>query len=249
MKKNKQIFLAIILSMLPQLIVAKEVQGVLAWSDVSQLGFPVNGVIDGVKVKPGMRVKKGQLLAQLEQKPFQLIVKRCQAKVDTVEPLLFDAKLELTHAEELFERTVLSEVELQRVEAKYKGLEAQKQVETMNLRMAKWRMKKSTLVAPFDAIVVENNMLGGQVVSDESSAQIMMSIVRVGAMNVNILLDDLSGVAIDHAVKIKMNGDEYKGKLSYIKINKNNNQFNVVASFNYPDNRQYWPGQSVSVIY
>ena len=245
----KQLLPGVFLTLLSHMVVASEIEATLGWADIYYLGFPVSGVIEKVHANSGAVVSQSQTLVQLEQQPFQLLVKKHQAKVDTISPLLFDAKLELNHAEELFERTVLSEVELQKVEAKYKGLEAQEQVATMDLELAKWSKRQSVINAPFDGIVIASNMAPGQVISEYNSANIVLQIARKGMMSATLLVNDVNDAQLSQSVKVKVGTQDYTGKIHSIKFLQKTNQFQLEVIFEHANDVQYWPGQKASVIF
>ena len=127
---------------------AQQLQGVLDWGETVKLGFPVTGVVQDVHVNAGDRVKSGQVLVSLDQQPFNAAVQKCKARLERIQPSIFDAKLELDRAEELFERTVLSEVELQRIDGDYKELLAEENMIKADQQQMKWKLAKSKLISP-----------------------------------------------------------------------------------------------------
>lgn len=156
---------------------AVEVEGKLGWADRQQYGFAVTGVVSERVVQAGDKVEKGDLLARLDLRPFNYKISGCSARVKKWEPLVYDAKLDLDHAEELFERTVLSEVELQRIDSKYKALVAEKDMFEAECKLEKWKAEKATLKAKEQSYVINSSFVPGMIISNENKATVFMELV------------------------------------------------------------------------
>ena len=98
------------------------------------LGFSAPGRVSQVLIHPGERVKKGQLLARLENLDLETISG--------------DAERELKRADELFSSGLVSRVALD---------EARK-----NVQIARANRDKSVIRAPFDGVVTEVNLEIGE---------------------------------------------------------------------------------------
>ena len=252
MMSPEKTFLFIAALLFMQSTGAAELQGTVGWARISPLGFTVTGVVDLVAVQPGAKVSKGQLLVQLEQRPFTIDVKKYRANTETIEPLLFDSKIELSQAEELYDRTVLSQVELQKIEARHRGLEAQSRVAQMEFELAKWRLEKSSLLAPFDGIVVSNAFSSGQIVSEENKADISLLLASSSFMSLTVAVsaEELAALPINHSVKIQLGSDSMPGVVRQHDMQANDKGLlRCVIEFENPQGRTYYAGQTAKVIY
>ena len=204
---------------------AGSMTAIMDWADRTSHSFVVNGVIEQVHVKEGQSVKTGEVLAKLDTKPFNYAVKACESAIAKIQPTVFDAKIEYDQAEELFERTVLSEIELQKIEGAYKSLLAEQNMLKANCDIQKWKAKKAKLTTDKNALVYSVNMLPGQVVSDES--QPAYSIELVSAVNataqafvspaersqfklgqvIKVMADDLETSATVESLSVKPNNE------------------------------------------
>jgi multidrug efflux system membrane fusion protein len=249
MNLNKTILL-VGMAVFMQLAAAQELQGVVAWPVISKPGFAVSGVVDKVKVQAGAQVKKGDTLVQLEQRPFLLDVKKYKAGTETIEPLLFDARVELNQAEELYDRTVLSQIELQKIEARHRGLEAQARVAQAEYEMALWRQEKSSLAAPFDAVVVSNDFISGQVLSEENRAHVSLQLAPTGMMAVIVLIEaqQLPRLQLNQPVQVIIGADKMPGMLRSIDVRAGNQTLSsAVIDFKYPSGKRYHVGQNAKI--
>ena len=87
---------------------AAEVNAVLDWSDKRSLGTLVSGKVEHVHVRPGMQVKAGDVLVELDQRAINLRQTKARAQVEHARLQKEEALREQERAVELFDRTVLS---------------------------------------------------------------------------------------------------------------------------------------------
>lgn len=154
----------------------------LGWADVTKQSFVVDGLVTKILVTEGMRLSPGFELARLEQKPFLINIQKKQAGVARLTPQLFDAKLELDRAKELFDRTVLSEIELQKVEVIYKGLLAEKAAAQADLALAQYQQQKSILTTSQDTRVVLVSLQMGDVLNNYTQADKFIELASNSSM-------------------------------------------------------------------
>lgn len=133
-------------------------------SPTLELALPVSGVVDKPLVFAGQRVAKGELLLSLSQREFDLAVKAAKAKRDAAVPARDEAERELERAEELYERTVLSDHQLQLAKNDALAARARFDEAQAGLDRALLDRQRSHLHAPFDLRVLELLSWPGQVV-------------------------------------------------------------------------------------
>ena len=167
---------------------AMELTAEMGWAGAQRYGFAVNGVVSDVAVFPGQKVSAGAVLARLDSRPLDYRVEHFQARVQQLEPAIFDARQELNRARELYERTVLSEVELQKIEGKYKALLAQQAAEKADLKLAQWQAGRAVLKASDDGLVLTSNILPGLVISDENRSLVYIELVSAHRASATALL-------------------------------------------------------------
>ena len=249
MKKCK-LLLMIFLSGFYVVSQAAEIDAKLGWAGYQKYGFAVNGVVDKVLVNVGEKVKQGDVLAMLAANPFNYRIKKCQAKSDKFTPLIFDEKLELDHAEELFERTVLSEVELQKIDGRYRVLiENQKEVKAECL-LWQWRHKLLVLKAKESAYVLSSNVTAGMVISDENKSAVFVEMVsaRQAIAFVGLTYKQKSQFNVGNELKVVVDQQEFPAKVQSIAMQPDKeNKYKIVVSFYY--SRIIEPGKSIKIKY
>ncbi len=231
---------------------AEEIQGTLVWGQRLILGFPVTGVISELNVQAGSVVKQKQLLARLDKVPFASRVKKAQSAIDKLEPMIFDAQQDFDQAQELYDRTVLSEVELQKTEVKLKGLKAEQAMARAELELMQWQQKQSQLIAPFDGIVIQSNLIQGMIISEENQSDFRIELTRAGLMQVQLKVtaDTLATITMNQQVKVVVGGDSYNASVKRIEpVPDTSGMHSVQVEFAYPSNRSYIARQAAKVVF
>ena len=139
---------------------------------------PISGVIDKVHVEVGQSVKKGQLLLEYDTSLIDSNLAAAEAKVHAAKLNLEEAKKENERAQELYDRTVLSDHELQKAKIDYAKARAQF-AKAKNLQVhSLWDKSHSKLLAPFSGTVRKLFSYSGQYVNNEISAETLMVLER-----------------------------------------------------------------------
>jgi len=110
-------------------------------TQIAHLTFRVNGEIEKLLVVAGDHVKKGQLLATLDDRDFSLQLKQAQAKYELT-------KSQFSRSQLLFKEQLISSSAFDEAKAQLDIAEAQ-------LNVAQTNVKYTTVVAPFDGIVAQ----------------------------------------------------------------------------------------------
>lgn len=236
MKKYILIIVLLFLSLpLSNVVHSTELDASLDWAGQYRYGFVVNGIVDEV-VSVGREVKKSQSLANLDRQPFNYKIKQYQAAVNKFEPLVLDAKIEFDHANELFERTVLSEVELQKIQGQYQSIVAEQAEENAKLQMAKWELKRAVLKSKEDAYVIFSNIFPGMIISDENKSDVYIELASTGKASAIALLsiEQKRQLKLDNAVEVEIDGGKISASIYSIAMRADkNNQYQLVAVFEY----------------
>ncbi len=143
---------------------AAALEATLAWDRDTVLSLPVKGVVTRLAVQPGEIVAAGKLLVQLDQRPFRNRIDALEAKLTKLEAVLAEAKRELERAEELYDRTVLSEHERQVTKNAFIAARADYEAGRAELTAARLAREYSTLRAPFRLRVLDRFVETGQTV-------------------------------------------------------------------------------------
>lgn len=177
---NKTLVLVFMLLSFP--VSAKDWPAHLDWSRRVSLSVPVSGIVTQVNAKLGDRVKAGEILLQLEQEGFKARVDSAQADLVQARHNLKEANREWQRAKELYERTVLSDVSLQKAKTVLVKARSRYNVRQATLKKEKLNLKYSTLQAPFEGMVVRREVELGQTIVSRLQANPLMILVEWGSM-------------------------------------------------------------------
>jgi len=154
----------VIFSFLSTGVSAGELSAELHWSKRLVLSTTVTGVVEKVLVSPGQSLKKGDTLLNLDAREFKAAVNLASAKLLATKTVLDESKRELARAQDLYDRTMLSEHDLQvaknnqsLAKAAYLGAKAA-------LLKARISLDRSRIQSPFDSVVLDVMAQPGQTI-------------------------------------------------------------------------------------
>ena len=113
----------------------------------------VPGTIRSIPVKAGDMVKKGQVLAVLDQRGYKLGLRRASAAIESVKVMLDATTREKARFEKLWKQKAINRSQYDLVLDKYKGAKAGHKQALVGLDMARKALADSVLRSPYDGLV------------------------------------------------------------------------------------------------
>jgi RND family efflux transporter MFP subunit len=159
---------------------AVELDARLDWSRRVELTMPVSGVVTSIAAQAGETVKKDQVLLTLDPAPFQAAARAAEARAAATRIERDEATRDAKQAQELYDRTVLSTVELENARNKKARTEAQYQDAQAVLEQARYRLRVSSLRAPFEARILARRAEVGQSLAADLQPPVVMVIAAAG---------------------------------------------------------------------
>lgn len=132
-----------------------------------ELGLFQSGVVAEVLVKTGQSVKKGQVLLKLDQKQLQQRIKACKVRIEMLELAEMEAQREFERNEELFDRGLLADREMQQAEITYLKAQTELAMARADSIAARKALEYSTLKAPFNGEIQAVMAYPGMAVSNQ----------------------------------------------------------------------------------
>lgn len=202
---------------------ALEISAQLHWSKRVAMSTPMSGVIKMVNAQAGQRVKKGTVMISLDQRGFKAAVNMAKAKVTNLNEVQLEAKREQDRAQELYDRTVLSDHDLQTAKNGYTAALSKYETAKAELVQAQLDLEYSSLTAPFDAMVLQRNGEIGQTVVSQLKPEALLVIADANHMLARgqIARDDLTGINLNGDIQkrsatVVVNGQRYKGTVRQV---------------------------------
>lgn len=194
---------------------AAGVDAVVEWSRRVELSVPISGVIAQVHVDTGDRVSRGQALLSLDAAPFQAALKQAQALVAQRKLERDDRQRDYRQAKELYERTVLSTVEFDNARTQQARTEAAYQEAQAILDDRRYRLRVSTLRAPFDGVVLLRYAQPGQTVAADLRPPILLVVAAAGEYIASARLpaERIAGLKTGQAVSVQVLGEKFSAQV------------------------------------
>ena len=139
-----------------------------------KISSPITGIVKAVYVRPGQTVKKGDILIEFDADLIASDLSEAKAKMTLEKLNTSEAKKEFERAEELYDRTVLSEQELQQAKISYTKALAQNAAAKNHLVHAQWNLDQTKLIVNISGKVSHVYSYPGQFVNNKLIAQTLM---------------------------------------------------------------------------
>ena len=135
----------------------RKFSGVVEAADKSSVSFEVAGNVQEVRVNVGDKVSKGDVLAVLDKRTYELNVKAAEAALGRTRAELKNSRNDLKRLERIakMDAGAVSERRLDNAKARYSSAEQEVEYTISQLNLAKRDLEKTVLYAPFDGHIAE----------------------------------------------------------------------------------------------
>jgi len=133
----------------------RTLSGIVAPVEATKLSFEVQGKIQSIEVNLGNEVSKGQELARLNQRNFNLGLQSAQAQYQQAKATLVDAENSHRRYEKLLKQGVVSQSGFDNAKATYDASKSAADVAQAQLDIAKKNLQDSILLSPYDGIITK----------------------------------------------------------------------------------------------
>jgi len=230
-------------------VIAKvDATGTLAAVTTVQVGSQVSGTIKALHADYNSKVKKGQVVAELDPSLFQTQVEQARATLikaesdaDRSKVELDDATVKAKRAQELYDQKLISRNDLDTAvstakqdAAALKSAQAQLTQTRAALNQTQVNMDHTIIRAPIDGIVISRSVDIGQTVAASLSAPTLFVIAQdLTHMQVSASIDesDIGRVAPGQPVTFKVDAyptQTFRGTVSQVRLEPKTDQ-NVVS--------------------
>ncbi|MGB0859582.1 MAG: efflux RND transporter periplasmic adaptor subunit [Pseudoalteromonas spongiae] len=202
----------------------------------------VSGVIEHITFKEGDEVKQGDLLFQLDDRPFAAVVASLEAQILSAKAALNQAKSEATRAIRLTERNAISTEQAQARTSTLHQREAQLAALQAQLTSAQLDLEFTAVRSPIDGVISRanitrgNNVLAGQsVLTSIVSNNEMYAYFDIDERTWNSSFSDVTAASKQQVVmqKVGQQNFAHQGYINFIdnRINASTGTLRVRAIF------------------
>jgi len=178
--------------------------GMLDAKEEIKLSFKIGGVVSGIFANEGQYVKKGTLLAKLEQQEIASQVIQAQAGLEK-------AKRDVERAETLFQDTVVT---LEQVQNARTALEVAK----ANVEIATFNQQYATIYAPVSGKIVRKLAEKNEVISPGNPVLMLAASDKAPVVRVGLADKDVVKLAIGDTAHITF--DAYQNQIFKAKVSE-----------------------------
>jgi RND family efflux transporter MFP subunit len=186
--------------------------GTVYYQETSEIAAEISGKAEVVNFEEGDRVKKGDVLVRLDHELLEKTLQATQARHEQVMLDLEQAEIELKRAEQLFSDNLISEQSYDEKRFRAKGL--QKNVLSLKFEVERLEieLRKKSIKAPYDGIVIKKNVDRGEWLSPDSTA---MTIAKDDYMLpvVNVPENIIDFIRKDQPVEVRIGIHTVQGKV------------------------------------
>jgi multidrug efflux system membrane fusion protein len=159
----------------------QEFSGRLEAIDVVQIRPRVSGFITAVNFKPGAEVKKGEVLFEIDPRPFQAEADRAEAAANAAHAKADLARLELARAEKLLADKAIAQREYDERASGQKELDASARAAKAQAEAAKLNLSYTRVIAPINGRVSKAEITLGNLVDASAVLTSVVSLERIYA--------------------------------------------------------------------
>ena len=177
----------------------------------------IPGTVKTVNVRDNQKVKKNELLLEIDPADYKLQVNEAQANLDIRKSLLDQALRNKDRAESLSKRQAISQARYEDILTAYKVAQAQVLAAEAQLKIARLNLGYTKIYAPADGYVAEKSVeAGNQVMPGQALMAVVSSDMWIVA---NYKETKLKNVQPGQKVKIQIDaypGMTFKGRVNSI---------------------------------
>jgi len=133
----------------------RTLSGIIAPVEATNLSFEVSGKVQSVNASLGNEVKKGDELARLNQRSFNLSLRSAQAQYEQSKVSFIDAKNEYLRYEKLIAQGLISQSGYDNAKAAFESSKSVVDINKAQLDIATKNLQDSILTAPYDGIITK----------------------------------------------------------------------------------------------
>jgi HlyD family secretion protein len=167
----------------------------------------VSGRITEIRVKEGDRVHKGDLLVRLDKERYEASVEQAKSSRKSAEAALEKSRSELARIQELHQRGMASQADLETALAEFQLRTAEVEQSQALLKQAQDDLAKTSIYAPMDGIVSLLNKEPGEIaLGAQFQEDVILIIADLSKMEVVVEVDenDIVSVSLQDSARVKI---------------------------------------------
>jgi RND family efflux transporter MFP subunit len=196
---------------LREVVDVDEYTGRLAAVDDVEVRAKVRGYLDNIAFKDGDEVQKGQVLFQIDPRPFDVTLKAAEGQLDAVKARRVTAQADVTRYKDLVPKGAATAQDLDRAIGQLGEAEAAIRVAEAQIEQAKLDLDYARITAPVSGVISRSQLSVGNLVGAVGGEQLLTTIVSVDPIQVYFDVDQRALLRYrQEAIKRRSGGPEPK---------------------------------------
>lgn len=183
-----------------------------------ELRFSVNGIIDSINFFEGDLVRKGDIIATLDQKDALLKLEYAKSKLKTQEVAEMTAKKKLEIHQQLYDKDIIIKPKLEEVRLEYESAKTQITTAQKEVEFALSELDKTYLYSPVDGVMGTRDVEVGEFVNTNIKIASLYDVSIVIA-EMGVIEKDINRVALGQKARINVDtypGVDFEGKIDNV---------------------------------
>lgn len=197
-------------------IVTKTFNGTSQSGSKTNLSFRANGLITKLSVKVGDRVKKGQLLAELDKKDIALNYEKAKASKKNARIQLDNARSSLDRMKLLYQSNSISLAEYEQAKNAFSNAQSNFETAKRSMDLQGSQFSYAKITAPTNGVISVVNSEVNEFAQAGSPILVMNSGEGDIEVNVGIPGTYINDLENGDSVKVSINGDQLDGIITEI---------------------------------
>lgn len=166
----------------------------------------IPGTIESYRADVGDSVKREQLLVRIDPTDYRLALREAEANLSAALIHLSAARKAYERFQTLLPKKVISQDNFDKVEAEFEAAQARKEQTEVGVAIARERLAKADIRAPFSGIVAKRHIEKGQWIA---AGMPVMSILDLSRVRAKVFLTEKDFVHIDSGDPVKIVAEAY----------------------------------------
>lgn len=183
-----------------------------------ELRFSVNGIVDSINFFEGDLVRKGDIIATLDQKDALLKLEYAKSKLKTQEVGEMTARKKLEIHQQLYDKDIIIKPKLEEVRLEYESAKTQVASAQKEVEFALSELDKTYLYSPVDGVMGTRDVEVGEFVNTNIKIASLYD-VSTAVAEMGVIEKDISRVALGQKARISVDtypGVEFEGKIDNV---------------------------------
>ena len=220
-----------------------------------EVGTQVSGILEHLYVDFNDNVKRGQLLARLDETPLKTQLEQSQAQVDQAQAQLTYNESTYLRLKPLYEKDLIAQSDYDQAVFNYENSKASLNNAKSALDRALVNLAYATITSPIDGVVLNRAVEEGQTVAASFNTPTLFTIVNdLTQMEVHASVDEADIGKVQLGQRVEFTVDAYsdlkfEGSVSQVRLQPvtTNNVVTYVVILNAPNpDKKLMPGMTAS---